>query len=275
MMKTKLAIGAALAGAAIFGATVVSWSAAQPEAQQSKAPEQTDSTSFSDLQESEIEEIVRAYLLEHPEVIIEAVNRYSARERELAQQRAVTGASENLAALMDASTGYVAGKDVKNAKVAVIELFDYHCGYCKRATGLVNDLVKSDKDIKVVFRELPILREESEIAAELALASREQGKFLDFHFALMNSKGTLTKDRILSIAKKEGLDISALEKAQKDASVEYAIRENHALAQAMGVDGTPAFIIASVDGSYVDVINGYSAEAILGSIADAKDAAKN
>jgi protein-disulfide isomerase len=125
-----------------------------------------------------------------------------------------------------------------------------------------------------VFRELPILREESAYAAEMALASREQGKFLDFHFAMMNATGTLTKDRVLSIAKQTGLNTAALEKAQKDPSVDEAIRSNKLLAQSMGAEGTPTFIIAAVDGSYVNVIEGYSEEAVRDSIAKAKAATR-
>ena len=137
--------------------------------------------------------------------------------------------------MLNADSGFVAGKNIDAAKVAVIEMFDYHCGYCKRAAGQVKELTRNDPDVKVIFRELPILREESDIGAEFALAAREQGKFLDFHFA---------------------------------------IRSNHVIAAEMGIEGTPAFIVATLDGNYIDFINGYSEAALKEKISEAKKAAK-
>lgn len=270
MLKTKTAIGAALAGAFLLGAIAVGYSAAQPK---SSAPAEKGNTSFSELQEEEIGEIIRAYLMENPEVIIEAVNAYSAEQRLAAVERTKTAAADNLPRLLDASTSYVAGKAPDKAKVAVIELYDYHCGYCKRAAGLVQDMVEKDADVKVVFRELPILREESDYAAEMALAAKEQGKFLDFHFALLESSGVLTKERVHSIAKKQGLDVAKMEAAVKDGAIANIIATNYQMAQELGVDGTPAFIIASLNGDYIDVVAGFDPNMIEASIAEAKRAA--
>ena len=279
--KTKLGIGAALTGAFALGVTVVAFSVAQPNAaggsQSIAAPITiTDrapvETSFSNLQEDEIRALVREYLMSNPEVIIEAVNEYSRRQHEISQQRAVIGARQHLAALLDPEHGFVAGHNPEQAKIAVIELFDYHCGYCKRATPLVKTLIAKEKDVKVVFREYPILREESDYAAEIALAAREQGKFLDMHFAMMESNGTLTKDRIAKIAKKEGVDFSRLEKARQDPSVPLAIGETQNIVREMGVNGTPAFIVASLEGDYVDVIQGFDAEGLIASIDEARAA---
>ncbi len=288
--KTKLGIGAALAGAFALGVTVVAFSVAQPTtggASQSAANEDgarrvaapltvTDraplETSFSDLQEDEIRALVHEYLMTNPEVIIEAVNEYSRRQYEISQRRAEDGARKHLAALLDPEHGFVAGKNPDKAKVAVIEVFDYHCSYCKRAAPLVKALMEKEKDIKVVFREYPILREESDYAAEIALAAREQGKFIDMHFAMMEAPGTLTKDRIASIAKKEGVNFGKLEKARQDPSVAVAISETLKIVRDMGVDGTPAFIVASLEGDYVSVIQGFDPEKLMQSIDEARAA---
>ena len=267
-MNIKIAIGVALVGAMLLGATVVGWSSAQSGKSE---PASDVSTGFSDLEEGEIRNIVRAYLLEHPEVIIEAVNVYSERQRAAAQAQALDGARANLAALLDEKTGFITGADKKNAKIAVIEMFDYHCGYCKRAVGSVQELAKSE-DVMVVFRELPILRPESDIAAEMALAAREQGKFLDLHFAMMNAKGVLSKERIKDIAKSVGINAAKLETASKKPSVANAIDTNQRLAQELGVDGTPAFIIASLDGSYLDVMSGYHEATLKEKVAAARAA---
>jgi len=279
MINHKIAIGAALIGAFILGAAIVAYPSAQEQPAQSQpamssAPKERVSTSFSELEEEEIGDIVRAYLLENPEVIIEAVNEYSARERQAAAVRAREGAAANLSALLSEENGFVTGKKPDTARIAVIEMFDYHCGYCKRATSLVREIAKNDDDVKVIFRELPILREESEYAAEVSLAAREQGKFLEMHFAMMDAKGVLTKERIHDIAKKEGVDVEKLEQDAQKPGVARAIIEGHDIAEQAGVNGTPAFIIAAVDGSYIDVVSGYYPDELLTKIEEAKASAQ-
>lgn len=264
MLNAKIAIGAALAGSFILGASVIGLSSASSDKQK---------TGFSEAQEQEIGEIVRAYLMENPEVIFESVNAYQERERIAAAERTRVAALSNLDQLLDPETAYVSGKDVSNAKVAVIELFDYHCGFCKRAVGLVQDMAEQDEDVKVVFRELPILRQESEIAAQMALAAREQGKFLDLHFAMMEAPGVLTKERIKDIAEDQGLDVAKLEAAARKPEIDVAIETNLSLAQELGVDGTPAFIIASTNGEYLEVIEGFRPDEVIAKIEEAKKAA--
>ena len=176
MINTKTAIGAALVGAFALGAIAVAFSSAQERPVTSQASEPPVSTSFSELEEEEIGNLIRAYLMENPEVIIEAVNAYSQREQRASETRANDGAKVNLAALLNPENGFVAGKNPSKAKVAVIEMYDYHCGFCKRATGIIKEIADKDADVKVVFRELPILKEESNYAAEASLAAREQDR---------------------------------------------------------------------------------------------------
>ncbi len=165
-MKTKLLIGAALAGAALFGAVAVSIVSAQ----QTKLAPSADRKA--------IEAIVKDVIRDNPEIIIEALNAYT-------EKQTADAAATALPALLEEESGFVTGKNVAQAKVTVIELFDYHCGFCKRATPLVKDLAKSDPAVKVMLRDLPLLRKESDQAARFALAAREQGKYLDYHFALL------------------------------------------------------------------------------------------
>lgn len=267
MLNAKIAIGAALAGAFVLGASVVGLSSASSD------NERQGDASFSEAQEQELGEIIRAYLMDNPEVIIEAVNAYSERERIASAEQSRLAALSNLDRLLDPDTAYIHGKDTSKAKVAVIEMFDYHCGFCKRAVGLMRDMTEDDEEVKVVFRELPILRPESGLAAEMALAAREQGKFLDLHFAMMESSGVLTEERIKDIAKDQGIDVAKLEKAAKRPEIEVAISANMDLAQELGVDGTPAFIIASLDGEYLEIVSGFSPDDVLAKIEEAKKAA--
>ena len=280
MFNQKIGIGVALLGAFALGASIVAYSSAKQdnspgeEAPVSKAPEGAMTSSFSKLEEQDIRAVVYDYLMENPEVIIEAVNAYSARERERAIAQSKDTARARLTALLDPSTSYVAGKNTSKAKVAVVEMFDYHCSFCKRSLPLIQELAEDDADVKVVFRELPILREESDYAAEVSLAAREQGKFLPLHYEMMRASGVLTKDRIHKMADSLGINVDKLKQEIKSDKVRSAIVENHTIAAEMGVDGTPAFIIAAVDGSYVDVVNGFRPQEIVQKIEEAKAAAK-
>ncbi|MEO1251617.1 MAG: DsbA family protein [Pseudomonadota bacterium] len=286
-LRTKLGVGVALLAAFALGAVVIAFSSAQQSTPAASAagsaaaqavPADDDAppidTSFSDLEEDDIRALVRDTLMRNPEIIIEAVNEYSRRQQALSAERLRTVAKANLDALLDPAGGYVAARDPNAAKVAVIEMFDYHCGFCKRAAPFVKMISEQEKDVKIVFREYPILREESDYAAEVALAARDQGKFLDMHFAMMEASGVLTEDRIKDIAKKQGVDLSKLEKSRRSPAVASAIIETYDLADKMGVSGTPAFIIASVDGAYVDVIEGFNPERLAVAIDAAREAAK-
>ncbi len=284
MLNSRVAIGAALAGAFVLGAVAVGFSSAQTDREReaasvaetvSHAPSETSkvSTSFSDTQEEEIGALVRAYLIDNPEVIIEAVNLYSERQRMASEEQARLGAAENIHYLTDPETSFVTGKRPDTAKVSVIELYDYHCGYCKRAANLMKDMVKSEGDVKLVFRELPLLKQESFYAAEMSLAAREQGKFLDLHFAMLATSGTLTKERVQDIAREQGLDVKKMEAAITDQRIPEMVANNRAMAEALDIDYTPAFIIASNNGEFIEVVSGFQPELLREKIKEAKDAA--
>ena len=260
-MNRNLAIGGALAGAVALGATIAAFSNAQTGG---------GAGAFDEKQKSEIETIVRDYLIANPEVILEAVRGLEERERARADELALEGARANLDALLADDGGFTIASDPAKARVAVIEMFDYHCGYCKRAMGLVQDLAREDAAVKVVFRELPVLREESELAARAALAARAQGKYAELHFAMMGASGVIDRARLKKIAADAGLDVARLEKDMEAPAVEKALEDTRRIADAMGVDGTPAFIIASLDGKFIRVVPGYSEEAIAEAIAEAK-----
>ena len=292
-MNIKLLIGAALLGAFILGSIVSGFGIAQQSDQAapaeaaapgpqtatiepatpeitSRAPVETD---FTTTEEDDIRKLVEEYILENPEVLIESLNNFQQRERVAAAERLQAAAANNLSELINGDGGFSIAANQKNAKIAVIELFDYHCGYCKRATGLVQDLAQNDADVMVVFREYPILRQESLIAAEYALAARAQDKYVDLHFAMMNAQGTLTESRIKDIAADLEIDMKALEKARKDPAITTAIERTRDIAREMGADGTPTFIVASMDGEFVEVMPGFSAENLQATIKEAKKVA--
>ena len=180
--------------------------------------------------------MIRAYILEHPEILPEAIQILQNRSKK-------AKLDQNYTRLYDDGFSHVGGN--KNGDVTVIEFFDYNCGYCKRALNTVERLKKEDGNIRVIYKEFPILSETSYIAAKAAMAAMKQGKYEEMHVALLKSSGRLTEDRIFEIARKAGLDEKLLAKDMTSPVLERNIKINHSLAQALDITGTPGFIIGN------------------------------
>jgi protein-disulfide isomerase len=150
---------------------------------------------------------------------------------------------ENQSALLRDPDSPIAGNP--DGDVTIVEFSDYQCPYCKRAHAAVNSVVAADGKVKVVYKDLPILGEASRIAALAALASRAQGKHPAFHDALMEYSGKIDRDKIMEIAGSVGLDVALLQKAMDDPKLKQIIERNMTLASALGVRGTPAFVVGN------------------------------
>ena len=186
---------------------------------------------------------IREYLIANPEVLVEAMQELERKQdsqRDTVAQKAIT---ENHAALVSDPESPIAGNP--NGDVTIVEFSDYQCPYCKRTHPAVKALLESDGKIKLVFKDLPILGEASRIAALAALASRAQHKHLAFHNALMEFNGKIDRDKIMGIAGSVGLDVAQLQKDMDDPKLKEIIDHNLALASALGVRGTPAFVIGN------------------------------
>ncbi len=127
--------------------------------------------------------------------------------------------------------------------VTIVEFFDYQCGYCKTMAGPMRDLVKTDGKVRWVLKEFPILGPESMVAARASLAAHRQGKYETFHFTLMGLRGRLSEAAIWQAAAEAGLDIARLRQDMADPAIEALINTNYQLAQALQIEGTPAFAI--------------------------------
>lgn len=125
----------------------------------------------------------------------------------------------------------------------MVEFFDYRCGYCKKMLPDIRRLLQSETGIRLIFKDLPILGPDSIVAARAALASRLQGKYEAYHFALMDTKGTFTETRVLAIAKEVGLDVERLQRDMHNPRIEAQIDANLALAKKLNIRGTPTLII--------------------------------
>lgn len=219
-----------------------------------------------------IEAVIHDYLMENPEVIMDALDRYHALEalrEEEASQRAL---QTHLSTLMSDDDAFATGAAAGDAKVYVIEMFDYHCGFCKEASQYVSGLLEDERDVRVVFRELPILREESDTAAYASLAARDQGKYPALHFAMMDASGILTKERIEGIAQDVGIDIASMHQAIDTNDYDGLLLRNREIAIDIAVSGTPAFIVVSADGSYSRLISGWQEQMLEEAIEEARKA---
>lgn len=192
---------------------------------------------FSKEQEAAINGMIRSYILEHPEILPEAI--------QILQSRAKKAAlTQNYTRLYDDGFSFVGGN--KKGDVTLIEFFDYNCGYCKRALETVERLKRNDPNLRIIYKEFPILRESSNVAAKAAMAAIKQGKYEIFHIALLKNSGKLTEDRIFEIAGNVGLDVSLLARDMTSPVFERNIQINHALAQALDITGTPGFIVGDM-----------------------------
>ena len=193
--------------------------------------------------QAELGKSIRAYLMANPEVLVDAMQELERKQdsqRDTVAQKAI---QENRAGLMSDPDSPIVGNP--NGDVTIVEFSDYQCPYCKRAHTTVKSVLVADSKVKLIFKDLPILGEPSRIAALAALASRAQGKHLALHDALMEFGGKLDRDRIMEIAASVGLDVARLQKDMDDPKLKEIIERNMALASALGVRGTPAFVIGN------------------------------
>jgi len=206
---------------------------------------------------SEIEKIVREYILENPEIVEEALIALSEKEK-IAQAAAAQAAIDANASQLYAHAGdYSIGP--ADAKVTVVEFFDYRCGYCKRSVDWVRALPKEyDGEVRVVFKELPIFGGISETAALAALAAGRQGKYFELHVALMNLKSNddLTEASIDTLAAAAGINVPKMRADMKSPGVARQLAEMKALGEALAVTGTPGFFIGDqhIEGANIPAI---------------------
>jgi protein-disulfide isomerase len=209
------------------------------------APLGASAQSFSNTQRGDIETIVRNYLVAHPEVLEEAMAELNKRQAAAETQKHEASIATNAETIFNSPRGVMLGN--KDGDVTFVEFFDYNCGYCKRAMADMLDLMKTDSKLKVVLKEFPVLSEGSVDAAKVAVAVRMQDpggkRYLDFHQKLLGGRGPADKARAIAAAKDAGLDTARIEKDLASPEVRATIEENMRLAEAMGMNGTPSYVI--------------------------------
>ncbi|SHI49159.1 Protein-disulfide isomerase [Palleronia salina] len=195
------------------------------------------------MSDAEFGERVRAYLMENPQVIMEAVAALEAQESEAQAAQDNQLVADNADALFRAEGDWVGGNP--EGDVTVVEFLDYRCGYCKRAHPEVAELLQSDGNIRLVVKEFPILGEQSVLASRFAMATLEVAgseAYGEVSDALMTMRGDITADSLGALADELELDGSAIMGAMGTPEIDAKIAENYALAQTMGISGTPSFV---------------------------------
>jgi len=207
-------------------------------------PARPETTSFTPTQVDQLHTIIRDYLVQNPQVLVEASQALQAQQEKQIQSTAISAIEQNKNALFNDASSPTIGD--KNAPVTLVEFFDYQCGHCRAMAPAIEKLVSEDKKLHVIFKELPIFGGVSDFSAKVALAAAMQpGKYYAFHNALLTSTGPLSKESILAIAKKTGLNIEKLKTDMDLPTIQKQLRDNVQLAQALKVMGTPTFVVAN------------------------------
>jgi protein-disulfide isomerase len=229
-MKTKVRMTTLIAAAAFLALP-----AAVPVQAQTFAPDQR----------REIESIVKEYLLKHPEVMQDVMAELEKHQQAAESEKHRAAVAQNNATLFNSTHQVVLGNPRGN--VTMVEFFDYNCGYCKRALSDMLTLLKANPDLKFVLKEFPVLGEGSVEAAHVAVAARMQDatgkKYIEFHQKLLGGRGPADKAHALAVAKDVGFDMARIEKDMNSDEVKKTIDENMKLADALGVNGTPSYVV--------------------------------
>ena len=221
----------------ILGATLAIGQGASPPA----ASPSPAASAFTPEQRKELGALIKEILVNNPEILLEAQNALEAKMDKIQSERMAVAIKEHAGELFRPTGSPIVGN--ANGDVPVIEFFDYNCGYCKKAFSDIAKLVDKDKKVRVIMKEFPILSKGSEEAAKVALAAKMQGKYWEFHRALLQSQGQANEATSLKVAEKLGLDMARIKKDMASPEVQKEIDATRELATKMGIQGTPHFIV--------------------------------
>lgn len=192
-----------------------------------------------------IEAIVKDYLLKNPEIIREAMVELERRQREDETKAVQRITSDPKSPLYTSEHHTVVGNP--SGDVTLVEFFDFNCGFCKKGLADVQKVLDTDKNVRVILKEFPILSPGSRDASIVALALREQfspDKLWKFHADLLNTRGSIGKEQALGVAKALGADLKKLAIAMESPRIQLALEESKLLADALSINGTPSYVVA-------------------------------
>lgn len=227
--------------------------------------------------EEEIEEIVRNYLLENPEIIFEAARRYQQQQAEAEQleiEAAEMAAAEMLDEFRNTQAGHVVKATSGTADVILVEFFDYNCGVCRMAADFVFELQENDPDLEVVLQELPVFDPRSRGPALASLAIAGTDNYVAYHRSLLGSTGVIDSNRAKALAADLDIDSDLIEAALTETALQADLHarldRSIDIGDQLGLRGTPAFLVASPDGSFLRLVPGFDENMIKDAIRDAR-----
>lgn len=239
-------------------------------------PELSAPQTTAQISDAEFDRMLREALMRRPEVIIDAIEAYRTQMEADAERASLEVLTTLLPDLINATSGHAVGASVDDAELVVVEFFDYHCGFCKRALGDVMTLVEDEPTVRVVFQELPILREESRQASLSAIAAG----LLDgpeaygaVHKEMMQAEGVLDQRAIDAALRRAGSNPRDVAKAirERGDEVEAILQESIDYARQAGFNGTPYFVMFKPSTEEVEVLHGYTPERFADIIASISD----
>ncbi len=198
---------------------------------------------LDDAQKKEIGDFIREYLIANPEILFEVQDAMQAKQEEQRLAKANAVIADNHDTIFAAEGDLVLGNP--NGDVTVVEFFDYNCGYCKRAVGDMQALIKSDDNIRFVLKEFPILGPDSVAAHRVAMAVHRLApeKYGEFHLTLLGGQAHADEQTALAVAESLGLPEDSVRAAMEEDNGDETIRQSYALANELGISGTPAYVV--------------------------------
>ena len=200
---------------------------------------------LDDAQKKEIGEFIKEYLLENPEILVEVQDALQKKQEEQQQAKAKSAITDNEKTIYNSPYDIALGNP--EGDVTIVEFFDYNCGYCKRALSDMDDILKEDKNVRFVLKELPILGPDSLAAHKVSAAFRDLApeKYGEFHRALLGAEGRATEESAIALAATMGLSEADIRKTMADKPHDDAVREAYSLANDLGITGTPSYVLGN------------------------------
>lgn len=202
----------------------------------------TNSNAFNSDQKKEMEKVIHDYLVNNPEVLLEASQALQQKQQQAMQEQAQGAIKENANQLFSDNLTVMGNP---KGGVTLVEFFDYQCIHCKKMAPALNNLIKKDKNLRIVYKEFPIFGKSSDTASRVALAAAMQGKYQAMHDALIQQDKRLTDQVVMDLAKSVGLDMTKLKTDMQSKTVTDALEANRQLAEKLHLMGTPAFVVGS------------------------------
>lgn len=216
---------------------------------------------FTPEQNSAIEQQVKQYLNDNPKSVVDALVSYRQQEVKRIEENAQNAITKNAPEILGTTNAPTLGNPEGN--VVLVEFLDYQCGHCKKMSTTVSNLINTNKNLKVLVKELPILGDTSTFAAKVALAANQQGKFAQVHSAFLNTTDRLTNDVVENIAKQQGVDWNLMQVSLQSSQIEKELDKVFNIAQQLNIMGTPAFIITDLSGKNNRYFSGAASQELM------------